>query len=183
MTDKPSTLPQDTNEQPEGQSAPQISMSINLQYVKDLSFEVPGGPMIFQQLQAENPSMNIEIDVTTAQLHPEQPVYEVAMTTKIVAKLPPAAPATADAPAAERPVFVGELVYCAVATVSGAPENILEQILMIEVPRLIFPFVRNILCDVTRESGFPPVVLQPIDFVELWQRKRNSSFAQAAGHA
>ncbi|POF62567.1 protein-export chaperone SecB [Novacetimonas maltaceti] len=179
MTDTPSILPKDADEQQEGQAAPQFSMTINKQYIKDLSFEVPGGPAIFQQLQTENPTISYDIDVVTRQVTPEQPLYEVTLITKIEAKLPPVTP---DAPAGGRPVFIVELAYSALATVTGAPENILEQILMIQVPYLIFPFVRNILCNATRDGGFPPVMLQPIDFAALWQHKRNT-FAQAAGHA
>ncbi len=57
-------------------------------------------------------------------------------------------------------------------TLTGLPENAVEPILLVECPRLLFPFARGLLADVTREGGFPPVLLQPIDFVALWQARR-----------
>ena len=74
-------------------------------------------------------------------------------------------------------VFVAELTYAGVFTLSGLPDNAVEPVLLVECPRILFPFARNILSDVTRDGGFPPVLLQPIDFVALWQARR----AQAAG--
>ncbi len=66
-------------------------------------------------------------------------------------------------------VFVAELTYAGVFTLSGLPDNAIEPVLLVECPRILFPFARNILSDVTRDGGFPPVLLQPIDFVALWQ--------------
>ena len=65
-------------------------------------------------------------------------------------------------------------------TLNGLPENAIEPVLLVECPRILFPFARNILADVTRDGGFPPVLLQPIDFVQLWQSRRAQQ-AQAAG--
>ena len=73
-------------------------------------------------------------------------------------------------------VFVAELTYAGVFTLNGLPDNAIEPVLLVECPRILFPFARNILSDVTRDGGFPPVLLQPIDFVALWQARR----AQAA---
>ncbi|MBE7620061.1 protein-export chaperone SecB [Gluconacetobacter entanii] len=179
MTDKPSDLPKNADAPQEEQAAPQIFRTINIQYVKDLSFEVPNAPLIFQQLQTETPTMQPQIDVQARQITREQPLYEVTLHTKIEASLPPVTP---DTQAAARQVFIVELYYCALVTVTGAPEHILEQILEIETPSLLFPFVRNIVNDATRDGGFPPVLLQPVDFAALWHHKRNT-FAQAAGHA
>jgi preprotein translocase subunit SecB len=74
-------------------------------------------------------------------------------------------------------VFVAELTYAGVFTLSGLPDNAIEPVLLVECPRILFPFARNILAEVTRDGGFPPVLLQPIDFVALWQARR----AQAQG--
>ena len=69
-------------------------------------------------------------------------------------------------------VFVAELTYAGVFTLTGLPDNAVEPVLLVECPRILFPFARNILSDVTRDGGFPPVLLQPIDFVALWQARR-----------
>ena len=75
-------------------------------------------------------------------------------------------------------MFIAELQYAGVFTINGVPPEAVEPLLLIECPRLLFPFARSVLSDVTREGGFPPVLLQPIDFVGLWQSRR-----QAAGNA
>ena len=66
-------------------------------------------------------------------------------------------------------VFIAELTYAGVFTLTGLPDNAVEPVLLVECPRILFPFARNILADVSRDGGFPPVLLQPIDFVQLWQ--------------
>ena len=81
-------------------------------------------------------------------------------------------------PRGER-VFLAELAYAGVFTLSGLPENTVEPVLLVECPRILFPFARNILADVTRDGGFPPVLLQPIDFVSLWQQRRAQQTAAA----
>jgi preprotein translocase subunit SecB len=70
---------------------------------------------------------------------------------------------------------VAELTYAGVFTLSGLPDNAIEPVLLVECPRILFPFARNILSDVTRDGGFPPVLLQPIDFVALWQARRSQA--------
>ena len=79
-------------------------------------------------------------------------------------------------------MFIAELSYSGVFTLNGIPENTVEPVLLVECPRLLFPYARNILADVTRDGGFPPVLLQPIDFVSLWQTRRAQQEA-AAGTA
>ena len=81
-------------------------------------------------------------------------------------------------------MFIAELTYAGVFTLSGLPDNAVEPVLLVECPRILFPFARNILAEVTRDGGFPPVLLQPIDFVQLWQSRRAQAQAQqAAGQA
>ena len=75
-------------------------------------------------------------------------------------------------------VFVAELTYAGVFTLTGLPDNAVEPVLLVECPRILFPFARNILSDVTRDGGFPPVLLQPIDFVALWQARRAQAQSQ-----
>jgi preprotein translocase subunit SecB len=75
-------------------------------------------------------------------------------------------------------VFVAELVYAGVFTLSNLPENAVEPVLLVECPRILFPFARNILADITRDGGFPPVLLQPVDFVALWQARRGGAEPQ-----
>ncbi len=161
-------------------------LMVNIQYVKDLSFEVPNAPAIYTQLRAQ-PQVNINLDVNARRLQENQHVYEVTLMIRAEAREPvqgagngqasdggPEAGSSASAPT----VFVAELAYAGVFTLSNLPDNAIEPVLLVECPRILFPFARNILSDITREGGFPPVLLQPIDFVALWQGRR-----QAQGEA
>ena len=151
---------------------------VNIQYVKDLSFEVPGAPQIFSQLKSQ-PQVSINLDVQARRIQEGQSVFEVALMIKAEAHDNSAqANGQADAPAPT--VFVAELTYAGVFTLTGLPDNAIEPVLLVECPRILFPFARNILSDVTRDGGFPPVLLQPIDFVALWQSRRAQAGAASA---
>ena len=144
-------------------------LAVNLQYVKDLSFEVPGAPGIFASLRSQ-PQISINLDVQVKRIEETPSVYEVTLAIRAEATEPAAANG-ADS-AKPRSVFLAELAYAGIFTLTNiAPENV-EPVLLIECTRLLFPYARNILGDITRESGFPPVLLQPIDFVALWQARR-----------
>ena len=155
--------------QPGAQS--QQPLVVNIQYVKDLSFEVPGAPQIFTQLRAQ-PQVNINLDVQARRVQEGQSVYEVAIMIRAEAHDTSAQANGQSAPAVPPTVFVAELTYAGVFTLTGLPDNAVEPVLLVECPRILFPFARNILSDVTRDGGFPPVLLQPIDFVALWQSRR-----------
>ena len=164
--------------QPGGQ-APQQPLVVNIQYVKDLSFEVPGAPQIFSQLRAQ-PQVNINLDVQARRVQEGQSVYEVSLMIRAEAHEAPAGQGNGQAAATPPTVFVAELTYAGVFTLTGLPDNAIEPVLLVECPRILFPFARNILADVTRDGGFPPVLLQPIDFVALWQARRAQAQAQPA---
>ncbi len=161
----PETEPAPTSAAPQQQP-----LVVNIQYVKDLSFEVPGAPAIYTQLRAQ-PQVNINLDVQARRLREDQGVFEVSLVIKAEAH-EPAGQTNGQAAAAGAVVFVAELTYSGVFTLTGLPENAIEPVLLVECPRILFPFARNILSDVTRDGGFPPVLLQPIDFVALWQARR-----------
>ncbi len=146
---------------------------VNIQYVKDLSFEVPGAPQIYTQLRTQ-PQVSINLDVQARRVQEGQNVFEVAIVIRAEAHDNSARRNGQAAPPAPT-VFVAELTYAGVFTLNGLPDNAIEPVLLVECPRILFPFARNILSDVTRDGGFPPVLLQPIDFVALWQSRRNQA--------
>jgi len=159
MSDQPAS-PQMSN----GQSAPPLQL--NIQYTRDLSFEVPGAPQIFLNLR-EQPRVDLKLDVNAAPIPGQAPnVYEVTLQIR------------ADARLNETSCFIAELAYCGVFTLN-VPQEHVEPVLLVECPRILFPFARNILADVTRDGGFPPVLLQPIDFVAMWQSRRQQGQAPA----
>jgi len=160
MSDQP-ILPPGANGGANGAANPATGpVVLNLQFTKDLSFEVPGAPEIYLNLR-EAPRIDIALDVQARRLQEGQETYEISLQIRADAK-------TNDAKTA----FIAELVYCGVFTLNGVPAEMLEPVLLVECPRLLFPFARNILADVTRDGGFPPVLLAPIDFVQLWQSRR-----------
>ncbi len=142
--------------------------TVNGQYIKDLSFEVPGAPAIFGEMNA-NPEIPIHVDVTVNPL--SENVFEVVLHLKI------------DANIEGRPVFIVELAYGGVFTLN-VPEEHVHPMLLIECPRLLFPFARTIVADATRDGGFPPLMIQPIDFVQLYQSRVEAAGEEGvAGHA
>jgi preprotein translocase subunit SecB len=136
---------------------------INAQYIKDLSFENPRAPQSLTQ-QSAAPSVDINVDVNANNLSPE--TYEVVLTIKASAKVN------------NEPLFLLELTYGAVVTAFNMPRDMLPAVLLVETPRLMFPFARNIIADATRDGGFPPLMVNPIDFTELL--RQNTAQQQAA---
>jgi preprotein translocase subunit SecB len=130
---------------------------LNVQYVKDLSFENPRAPQSLLQ-PATQPDVAINVDVKARNLNPES--YEVVLTINV------------NANAQGEPVFLVELAYAAVVTVRNAPEPMLTGLVLVETPRIIFPFARAIIANATRDGGFPPLLINPIDFAELLNRQQ-----------
>ena len=137
---------------------------VNVQYIKDLSFENPRAPQSLVQQQATAPAVDINVDVNAQPLSPE--TFEVVLTVKASANL------------GGEPLFLLELAYGAVVTVRNIPPEMLPPMLLVETPRLMFPFARNIVADATRDGGFPPLMINPIDFTDLL--RRNATGAPAA---
>jgi len=133
-------------------------LTINGQYIKDLSFESPNAPAILSELQNKQPEVNVNVDVNARKLEAgETPnLYEVVLDVKAELKLE------------DRVGFIAELQYAGVFTLN-VPDEHLTAILLIECPRLLFPYARNILSDTTRDGGFVPLFLQPIDFAGMYQ--------------
>ena len=128
---------------------------VNAQYIKDLSFENPRAPQSLTQ-QTAAPAVEINVDVNAQALSPE--TYEVVLTVKAGAKIN------------GETLFIAELTYGAVVTVRNVSRDALPAALLVETPRLMFPFARNIIADATRDGGFPPLMINPIDFTELLRR-------------
>jgi len=129
---------------------PQIQ--VLAQYVKDLSFENPAAPM---SLQGQKPALEVGVDVQARGLGTDQ--YEVLIRVR------------ADAKSASQTVFVCELSFAGVFMLKGIPQENIQPLLLIECPRLLFPFARRVVADVTRDGGFPPLLLDPIDFAALYR--------------
>lgn len=135
-------------------AVPAAQIQILAQYVKDLSFENPAAPM---SLQGQKPALEVSVDVQARGLGIDQ--YEVSIRIR------------ADAKSANQTVFVCELTYSGIFMLKNiTPENV-QPVLLIECPRQLFPFARRVVADTTRDGGFPPLMLDPIDFVALYQQR------------
>lgn len=131
-------------------------ITVNAQYTKDLSFEAPNTPGVFGLMQQEAPDIgvNVNVDVKPLQEKTFEVILEIAAECKIN----------------DQVAFILELEYAGVFTLN-IPEEHMQPVLLIECPRLLFPFARNILSDVTRDGGFPPMMLGPLDFAAMFQAK------------
>jgi len=134
----------------------QPHLSVLAQYVKDLSFESPGAPGSLRS-RDKAPGINISVNVTANPLSERE--FDVNLTLNAKA-------------AAEKDVlFNVELVYGGVFRIEGFPQEHMLPLLFIECPRLLFPFARQIIAEATRNGGFPPLMLDPIDFAQMFQQK------------
>ncbi|MBI1180716.1 MAG: protein-export chaperone SecB [Alphaproteobacteria bacterium] len=125
------------------------------QYVKDLSFESPNAPSIFQVKEDQKPQINVNVSVRVNHVGPEG--YETVMTINVEAK------------SGDTLAFLVELEYGTLWGIRGVPEEHLPPLLLVECPRLMFPFARRVLADTIRDGGFPPVLLEPVDFAALYR--------------
>jgi preprotein translocase subunit SecB len=131
------------------------SMNMIGQYIRDLSFENPGAPGSIM-VGGGNPAFNVSINVGVKKQADE--VFAVELTLN------------AKANRTETVLFNVELVYGGVFRVKNVPEVQLSQLLMIECPRLIFPFARQVLASVTQQGGFPPLMMEPVDFSAIYRQ-------------
>ena len=150
---------------PASEPGAQPSMRILGQYLKDLSFENPNAPTSLAP-QTKQPDINISVNVNARNLGTVDFEVELHIDAK--------------ASAEGKTIFAGEILYAGVFRMENFPENLLHPAVLIECPRMLFPFARQILADATRNGGFPPLMLDPIDFAGMYQKRMQ---AQAAGQA
>lgn len=155
MTDATDTVPNGADE------GPQIGLIA--QYVKDLSFENPNAPGVYSW--TSQPQIDIQFNISTSQ--PGDDVHEVALRI------------TAKAVADQGTSFAVELVYAGLFGARNVSQEELQPFLLAEAPRLLFPFARRVLADTTQDGGFPPLLLDPIDFGGLYMQQQANAEAIA----
>ncbi|MFO1032739.1 MAG: protein-export chaperone SecB [Hyphomicrobiales bacterium] len=138
--------------QPSGQP----SMRIVGQYLKDLSFENPNAPGSLAPQQAQ-PDINIAVNVNARNLGQSDFEVELHLDAK--------------ATSGGKVIFAAELLYAGIFRMENFPQNSLHPAVLIECPRMLFPFARQIMADATRNGGFPPLMLDPIDFLAMYQQR------------
>jgi preprotein translocase subunit SecB len=143
----------------------QAQLSVLGQYIKDFSFENPNAPRSLTPAQTQ-PAINIQINVGVQQLATTD--YEV--TLKLEGK----------AENSGSVLFAFDLTFAGVFRVQNVPQETLHPLIMIECPRLLFPFAREIIATAVRNGGFPPLLLDPVDFVALYQQRAAQAQAETA---
>jgi preprotein translocase subunit SecB len=141
---------------PEPQPGSQPSLKILGQYLKDFSFENPNAPGSLAP-QQKQPDINISVNVNARNLGPNDFEVELHLDAK----------ASGD----NTVIFAAELLYAGIFRLENFPQNLLHPAVLIECPRMLFPFARQILADATRNGGFPPLMLDPIDFAAMYQQR------------
>jgi preprotein translocase subunit SecB len=140
-----------------GSAAPGQGPQLNVvaQYIKDLSFENPNAPQSLQIQQ--QPQIGIQINVNATPL--SETDIEVSLTLE------------GKAEAGEQVLFAFELDFAGIFRIQGVPPESMQPVVLIECPRLLFPFAREIIASTVRNGGFPPLLLDPVDFVALYRQR------------
>jgi preprotein translocase subunit SecB len=141
-------------------AADSVSLGIAQQYIKDLSFESPESPHVFLE-QTAQPNVNVNFNVAAENIRED--IHEVVLNINIQSEID------------GKTIFIAELAYAGLCQVKGASPEFTQQALMIEVPRQLFPFARAILADAIRNGGFPPLLLNPIDFQQFYRDHSESA--------
>ncbi|MDB5735502.1 MAG: secB [Alphaproteobacteria bacterium] len=143
------------------QDQPQVpNLQVMAQYIKDLSFENPGVAIELTQ----RPQIELAVDLNAKRLDTE--LFEVELKIRV------------DAKNDGKALFLLEVAYAGVFRLSNVPDTATQQaILLIQAPHMLFPFVRRVVADIVRDGGMPPLMIEPIDFMALYQAR----VAQAAG--
>ena len=137
------------------------------QYIKDLSFENPRAPQSLLTW-SDKPKIDVNVDINAQRLN--ESGYEMVLHI------------TVKATSENETLFLADLAYAGIFVIEGIPEDRMEQMLLIECPFVLFPFARRVMADITRDGGFPPLMLDPIDFHAMYvQQKAARANAKKAG--
>ncbi|TCV85205.1 protein-export chaperone SecB [Sulfurirhabdus autotrophica] len=138
--------------------------SIEKLYLKDLSLEIPNAPQIF--LEREAPQIDVQLN--TKQGVVSEGIYETSLTVTITAKLQ------------EKTMFLIEATQGGIFRINNVPAEEMDPILGIACPNILFPYVREVVSDAVTRAGFPPVILNPMNFEGLYQQQKQAQQDQAA---
>jgi preprotein translocase subunit SecB len=164
MADTPATNGGGAQAQPSPDQMP--SLNALAQYAKDFSFENPNAPRSLTP-QQQGPTINIQVNVNAKQLADTD--FEIDLKLE------------GDGKVGNEVLFAFDLTYSGVFRARNIPQEQLHPVIMIECPRLLFPFARQIVADAVRNGGFPPLYIDPIDFVALYRQKAAEQGQAAPG--
>lgn len=150
----------------DSQNMPHIS--VNAQYVKDLSFENPGAPASLSNIEG-GPAIDLSLDLSVNRME-DKNLFEVEIIINAKAK------------SKDKTLFIVDLTYAGVFEILNMPEEQMEIILAVHCPSIIFPFARKVIADVTQDGGFQPLMIDPIDFGMLYSKKLAEKNGQKTGN-
>ena len=166
MTDTPPPGAPTPDQKPAAPQAAPAPITMHGQYIKDLSFENPRAPQSLIEQKA--PQLTLNVAVQVRQFDPR--TFEVALSMEANAVTPE-----------KEPLFMLELVYAGTVSLGQVPPEAFGPLIMIETPRLLFPFARAIIANCTREAGFPPLNVAPVDFVALYRQQLEANGGKIPG--
>ena len=151
---------------PNGGAAPEASqqmpsIQVAAQYIKDLSFENPS-----MGINIQRPQIDFTVDLQARRMQDNGP-YEVVIKMRVTAQQE------------EKTLFLLEIAYGGIFVLDKVPEEVLQPFLLIECPRLLFPYMRRIVSDIVSDGGLPPLMIEPIDFAALYRSKMMDAQNQA----
>lgn len=142
--------------EPESNMPPEAPrFALRAQYIKDLSLENPHAPASLLAMK-EAPKVDMNVDLVAQKLQDD--LFELSMVFTVRAS-------------SERTLFIVDLTYAGIFALTNIPEDKIEQLLLVDCAFILFPFARRVIADITRDAGFPPLLLEPIDFYRLFQER------------
>jgi len=141
----------------------QVVFGIEKIYVKDVSLEIPNAPQIF--LEQGTPSINVEVHTKAEQLG--EGAFEAVLTVTVTSKLE-----------GDKTVFLVEAAQAGIFRIQNVAQEDIEPLLGIACPNILYPYVREVVSDMVSRAGFPPVVLQPMNFEAVYQQQKQMQAAQ-----
>lgn len=148
------------------QESNQPVFNIEKIYVKDLSLEIPHAPNIF--LEREAPNIDVQLNTQTGKIDAD--VYEVVITNTVTAKI------------GEKVMFLIEVKQAGIFRLSNLPSEDMEPVLAVMCPNILFPYLREVVSNLTVRAGFAPVMLNPVNFDLLYQQHKQEQIAAATTH-
>lgn len=159
-------MAEETQQDPQQQDTQPV-FNIEKIYVRDMSLEVPNAPQIY--LQRENPAVSIELQQRASQV--EEGIFEAVVTITVTSKIE------------DKVMFLVEVAQAGIFQVRNVPDEAMEGLLGVTCPNILFPYAREVVSDLVTRAGFPPVLLNPINFEALFMQQKQQQAAQQADGA
>jgi preprotein translocase subunit SecB len=130
-------------------------------YIRDLSLEIPHAPNIF--LERDTPEINLQLDSKSIDINSDEGLYEVLLTATVTAKMK------------DKIMFLVEAQQSGIFRIHNIPDGEIDPVLGIGCPNILFPYLREVVSDVVIRAGFPPVILNPVNFEAMYQQKKSKN--------